>query len=228
MILYVFFFFNDTATTEIYTLSLHDALPIWPAPACSHTPPAGPSWTTSTSPNSDAGPYASGTRAPAALRSPHPCAGDPRSYPPRHRRWPGRSPESRRHAAQRLRPPGDRVTPERHQAGATPAGFSPKCPNGQVKDIFSEKGTSSVRTYIDCRFSTFLSRSAALTWPDASYLIDLSPGSSHRSVISLNCWSDDRCDLSSDDQPGDAIVVTQGDRWCGTSAAMHPLPTLRG
>src|SRR5215208_2872773 len=26
---YCFFFFNDTATTEIYTLSLHDALPIW-------------------------------------------------------------------------------------------------------------------------------------------------------------------------------------------------------
>src|SRR6266404_6302013 len=26
--LYSFFFFNDTATTEIYTLSLHDALPI--------------------------------------------------------------------------------------------------------------------------------------------------------------------------------------------------------
>src|SRR5256885_13345824 len=36
--LFFFFFFNDTATTEIYTLSLHDALPIssrigrpWPA-----------------------------------------------------------------------------------------------------------------------------------------------------------------------------------------------------
>src|SRR2546429_8584801 len=33
------FFFNDTATTEIYTLSLHDALPIWilpfePYPVC--------------------------------------------------------------------------------------------------------------------------------------------------------------------------------------------------
>src|SRR2546427_8756561 len=28
----LFFFFNDTATTEIYTLSLHDALPIY-APA---------------------------------------------------------------------------------------------------------------------------------------------------------------------------------------------------
>src|SRR5256885_6899929 len=28
---FLFFFFNDTATTEIYTLSLHDALPISPA-----------------------------------------------------------------------------------------------------------------------------------------------------------------------------------------------------
>src|SRR5256885_4018524 len=31
--IFVFFFFNDTATTEIYTLSLHDALPICMAPA---------------------------------------------------------------------------------------------------------------------------------------------------------------------------------------------------
>src|SRR2546430_17331199 len=34
----LFFFFNDTATTEIYTLSLHDALPIsiatWPGWRC--------------------------------------------------------------------------------------------------------------------------------------------------------------------------------------------------
>src|SRR5215207_10697120 len=28
MSIFFFFFFNDTATTEIYTLSLHDALPI--------------------------------------------------------------------------------------------------------------------------------------------------------------------------------------------------------
>src|SRR2546427_7797178 len=28
----MFFFFNDTATTEIYTLSLHDALPIYMGP----------------------------------------------------------------------------------------------------------------------------------------------------------------------------------------------------
>src|SRR5437667_12855873 len=30
---FFFFFFNDTATTEIYTLSLHDALPIFALPA---------------------------------------------------------------------------------------------------------------------------------------------------------------------------------------------------
>src|SRR5216683_7609928 len=34
---FFFFFFNDTATTEIYTLSLHDALPISGSPA-------SPSW----------------------------------------------------------------------------------------------------------------------------------------------------------------------------------------
>src|SRR5438552_18097398 len=31
---YFFFFFNDTPTTEIYTLSLHDALPISRARSC--------------------------------------------------------------------------------------------------------------------------------------------------------------------------------------------------
>src|SRR5205823_12706616 len=31
-----FFLFNDTAPTEIYTLSLHDALPIWLAPGFAH------------------------------------------------------------------------------------------------------------------------------------------------------------------------------------------------
>src|SRR5260370_21800126 len=38
-----FFFFNDTATTEIYTLSLHDALPIcrpWPGPGPASRPDA--------------------------------------------------------------------------------------------------------------------------------------------------------------------------------------------
>src|SRR5687767_15908643 len=34
------FFFNDTATTEIYTLSLHDALPICPSITCTSLPNA--------------------------------------------------------------------------------------------------------------------------------------------------------------------------------------------
>src|SRR6266566_9897057 len=49
---FFFFFFNDTATTEIYTLSLHDALPIWIVPPqftqtnpeCVGTAPEAPSF----------------------------------------------------------------------------------------------------------------------------------------------------------------------------------------
>src|SRR2546422_1572357 len=37
---FFFFFFNDTATTEIYTLSLHDALPIFTI--CSTSPARSP------------------------------------------------------------------------------------------------------------------------------------------------------------------------------------------
>src|SRR6266496_6788309 len=36
----LFFFFNDTATTEIYTLSLHDALPIYAAATAGPRPGA--------------------------------------------------------------------------------------------------------------------------------------------------------------------------------------------
>src|SRR6266536_2654203 len=39
---FLFFFFNDTATTEIYTLSLHDALPIYCAPRRSPRRSAAP------------------------------------------------------------------------------------------------------------------------------------------------------------------------------------------
>src|SRR6266571_9466813 len=35
---YPLFFFNDTATTEIYTLSLHDALPIYQRPGGRRAP----------------------------------------------------------------------------------------------------------------------------------------------------------------------------------------------
>src|SRR5258707_5246568 len=65
--LYVyFFFFNDTATTEIYTLSLHDALPI---SSFSMT-------TTASSAASSADPPFSSTLQPAATawRVPSKCA----------------------------------------------------------------------------------------------------------------------------------------------------------
>src|SRR6266498_5885293 len=50
VLFFFFFFFNDTATTEIYTLSLHDALPISPPSASSRRtpwPPTGATWPSS-------------------------------------------------------------------------------------------------------------------------------------------------------------------------------------
>src|SRR2546423_15003087 len=44
-VIFFFFFFNDTATTEIYTLSLHDALPIshaWEIPRAERSEPRCP------------------------------------------------------------------------------------------------------------------------------------------------------------------------------------------
>src|SRR2546428_1841263 len=43
-LLFFFFFFNDTATTEIYTLSLHDALPISAAAARRRRSAGGGGW----------------------------------------------------------------------------------------------------------------------------------------------------------------------------------------
>src|SRR2546427_6946907 len=63
----LFFFFNDTATTEIYTLSLHDALPISTA-KCSHG--AGRVW----SPRSWTRPTSRGGVAARGARS-RSCAG---------------------------------------------------------------------------------------------------------------------------------------------------------
>src|SRR5216683_8188868 len=39
-VFFFFFFFNDTATTEIYTLSLHDALPCSSPASCARRPSA--------------------------------------------------------------------------------------------------------------------------------------------------------------------------------------------
>src|SRR3712207_7298001 len=57
----VLFFFNDTATTEIYTLSLHDALPISASPARASSTPKGKS--------SGSSPTASTSATPGSKRA---------------------------------------------------------------------------------------------------------------------------------------------------------------
>src|SRR3712207_7320186 len=70
-IINILFFFNDTATTEIYTLSLHDALPIYArrATVTASSPPSG------TAPGL--------TSCFTARPPPRPCTGRPPSG-----RWP--------------------------------------------------------------------------------------------------------------------------------------------
>src|SRR5256714_11853186 len=60
--LFFFFFFNDTATTEIYTLSLHDALPISISRLPGTMRPSTPS-TSSATTSGWTGGYASGRTA---------------------------------------------------------------------------------------------------------------------------------------------------------------------
>src|SRR3712207_7633401 len=75
-----FFFFNDTATTEIYTLSLHDALPIFrPADHEGHEEPV---------------PDRTGGRAAHGRAG---IGGDPHD----HRRLPRGLPHHRRHGGRR-------------------------------------------------------------------------------------------------------------------------------
>src|SRR2546426_8170843 len=57
------FFFNDTATTEIYTLSLHDALPIYSTSTATSTPPRATCRPPSTPPAASCRPTFPTTRA---------------------------------------------------------------------------------------------------------------------------------------------------------------------
>src|SRR2546429_9898246 len=59
---FFFFFFNDPAPTEIYPLSLHDALPIWRQIA--------PAWATLRASAARASATASPTATPAAIAAP--------------------------------------------------------------------------------------------------------------------------------------------------------------
>src|SRR5215475_16231416 len=58
-VFFFFFFFNDTSTTEIYTLSLHDALPISP---CSTT-----TWRSTCGPWSSPSPTRPGSTSSSAI-----------------------------------------------------------------------------------------------------------------------------------------------------------------
>src|SRR5256885_16658703 len=62
---FIFFFFNDTATTEIYTLSLHDALPI----SRSHFFAIAPAATRTSVSRADARPPPRASRMPYFCRS---------------------------------------------------------------------------------------------------------------------------------------------------------------
>src|SRR5256885_15252292 len=78
---FFFFFFNDTATTEIYTLSLHDALPILPwRHAAGHLGAGGRGAGVLRQPHLHAAPHPGGQGArpgrglPAARGTKSPCA----------------------------------------------------------------------------------------------------------------------------------------------------------
>src|SRR3712207_7553924 len=68
MYLRCFFFFNDTATTEIYTLSLHDALPISGSPRTG-SPHPDPFGTILDAPEPMGGPASTGKPGPARAPS---------------------------------------------------------------------------------------------------------------------------------------------------------------
>src|SRR5580698_77921 len=122
-LLYFFFFFNDTATTEIYTLSLHDALPIpagmpatttpWPRRPCCRAPGGRATSAPPTASRSPPPPF--GTRcatrpspppwsAPAPRKRSVPTRGTcPRTSPtPCGRTWPARQPSGRRKYSRNL------------------------------------------------------------------------------------------------------------------------------
>ena len=85
------------------------------------------------------------------------------SKQPRPRRWPGRPAPARHRTTRHSRRPG-RARSSR-SVPAWPPGTSHAL--GPICLLY-------------CRFSSFLSSGASLTWPDASCLIDLSPAFSHR------------------------------------------------
>src|SRR3712207_6967628 len=69
-----FFFFNDTATTEIYTLSLHDALPISRTATDVRAQESGLATLVTTGPQAPDRRRRSNPNAPPSIRMPAPTA----------------------------------------------------------------------------------------------------------------------------------------------------------
>src|SRR3712207_8172114 len=79
-----YFFFNDTSTTKIFTLSLHDALPISPPSSGAAARPSG-----------------SGSAPPARGRTPgRPVCAPPATSRPHPLRAPRRRPRSEEHTSE--------------------------------------------------------------------------------------------------------------------------------
>src|SRR3712207_7035547 len=81
--LVVFCFFNDTATTEIYTLSLHDALPIsCPVRTAGCSPPSAPPrwWTVNRSTSAWSATSSRSTRPPSGRSEEHTSELQSRQY----------------------------------------------------------------------------------------------------------------------------------------------------
>src|SRR5256885_14367510 len=120
----VFFFFNDTATTEIYTLSLHDALPI----SCSRQSAPLQELKRKLHETAEIWPRGPGKARPAGCRRPDPRSVRPvgrlhappagpqgAAGPGRHRprqAAPGARPGAHRHALERYRSEERRVGKE--------------------------------------------------------------------------------------------------------------------
>src|SRR6266511_6150612 len=110
MFFFFFFFFNDTATTEIYTLSLHDALPISPHGRATRRVSARPSLRRDVRRRRAAAPtHAGAVRGPADAhrRRPGAAGGGPRPQLPR----PGRHVLSRRRGVDLSARPIPRLIP---------------------------------------------------------------------------------------------------------------------
>src|SRR5256886_17570429 len=130
-----FFFFNDTATTEIYTLSLHDALPIFQLSARrrregSHRDRDAPRLEAKRRDPLVRPPH---RQSPQPGRAWHHAAGDRRAVPKLPHRAAPRHPRASRRALGRGPLPDRRLPPRRDSVAAHPLPRGPPTRSADVK-----------------------------------------------------------------------------------------------